>query len=316
MRRALSPADMRPYTWIPAVALALAAAANPGNAADAPDAPPPLHFDNWPRPERRKIDAEVEKRIEALLARMSQEEKVGQIIQADISTVTPEDVQAFHLGSVLNGGNSGPGGNDRASAEEWLALADALHDASTDTSGSGVPIPVIWGTDAVHGHSNIPGATVFPHNIALGATRDADLVRRIGRVTALEIAVTGIDWDFAPTVAVVRNDRWGRTYEGYSEDPRIVRMMAASMVEGLQGSLSDPKRLGGEHVIATAKHFIGDGGTEHGIDQGDNRSPEQELLHLHAAGYLAAIDAGVETVMASYNSWHGRKVHGYAPLIT
>lgn len=300
---------MPPCKPIPALALALLACG--ANAA-----PPSIDFDNWPRPEPRPRDPALEERVAELLARMSLEEKVGQIIQADISTVLPEDVRRHHLGSVLNGGNSGPGGDDRASAAQWLELADAFYDASMDRSDGGVTIPVIWGTDAVHGHSNIVGATVFPHNIALGATRDADLVRRIGAVTAREIAVTGLDWNFAPTVAVVRNDRWGRTYEGYSEDPAIVRVLGAALVEGLQGSRDDPDRLDAERVIATAKHYIGDGGTHDGIDQGDNQSSEQELLSIHAAGYVTAIEAGVETIMASYNSWHGRKVHGYAPLLT
>lgn len=300
---------MRPHNPILTLALAFAAAV-------AAAAPPPIEFDEWPRPEPRERDAALEARVSDLLARMSLEEKVGQIIQADISTVEPEDVRRFHLGSILNGGNSGPGGDDRASPAEWLALADAFYDASMDASDGGVAIPVIWGTDAVHGHANIIGATVFPHNIGLGATRDPDLVRRIGRVTAREIAVTGMNWNFAPTVAVVRNDRWGRTYEGFSEDPDIVRVLGAAYVEGLQGALGDPDRLNAEHVIATAKHFIGDGGTYRGIDQGDNRSSVEELLRIHGAGYLAAIEAGVETIMASYNSWHGRKVHGYRPLLT
>lgn len=300
---------MRPHLPILAVTLSLAAGF-------AGAAPPPLDLAAWPRPPVRAEDPELEARISALLARMSLEEKIGQVIQADISAVTPEDVRRFHLGSVLNGGNSGPDGDDRAPAQAWLALADAFWLASTDDRDGGVAIPVIWGTDAVHGHANIVGATVFPHNIALGATRDADLVRRIGRVTAREIAATGMDWDFAPTVAVVRDDRWGRTYEGFSEDPAVVARLGAALVEGLQGSLDDPHRLDATHVIATAKHFIGDGGTAQGIDQGDNRSSPDELLRIHAAGYLSAIASGVETIMASFNSWHGVKVHGYRPLLT
>ncbi|HEX7062040.1 MAG TPA: glycoside hydrolase family 3 protein [Woeseiaceae bacterium] len=300
---------MRPHLLILAVTLPLASGL-------ARAAPPPLDLADWPRPPARAQDPALEARVSALLARMSLEEKVGQVIQADISAVTPEDVRRFHLGSVLNGGNSGPGGDDRAPAQEWLALADAFWLASIDDRDGGAAIPVIWGTDAVHGHANIVGATVFPHNIGLGATGDADLVRRIGRVTAREIAVTGMDWDFAPTVAVVRNDRWGRTYEGFSEDPAIVGRLGAALVAGLQGSLDDPERLDGTHVIATAKHFIGDGGTADGIDQGDNRASPDELLRIHAAGYLGALEAGVETIMASYNSWHGAKVHGYRPLLT
>jgi beta-glucosidase len=288
-----------------------------GNAAAATvAAPPPPDPASWPRPDvRRAPDPELERRVSALLAQMTLEEKVGQVIQADISTVTPGDVRRYHLGSVLNGGNSGPGGDDRASPDAWLALADAFYEASAK-SDDGPGIPVIWGTDALHGNNNIVGATLFPHNIGLGAAGDPDLVRRIGEVTARETAVLGLDWTFAPTLAVVRDDRWGRTYEGYSEDPAVVRCYAAAIVEGLQGTLDDPARLRGEHVIATAKHFLGDGGTADGIDQGDNLSTPEELARIHAGGYPPAIAAGVETVMASFNSWHGRKMHGYKPLLT
>jgi beta-glucosidase len=185
-----------------------------------------------------------------------------------------------------------------------------------DTSGGAPAIPIIWGTDAVHGHNNVVGATIFPHNIGLGAAHDPDLIERIGEITAREVAVTGIDWVFAPTVAVVRDDRWGRTYEGYSEDPEIVRSYAGRMVRGLQGDAATPSFLGAEHVVATAKHFLGDGGTRNGIDRGDNCSSEQELLNIHAQGYIAALEGGVQTVMASYNSWRGVKIHGQRHLLT
>jgi beta-glucosidase len=175
---------------------------------------------------------------------------------------------------------------------------------------------VIWGADAVHGHTNVIGATVFPHNIGLGATRDAELVRRIGEITAIEMRATGLDWNFGPTVAVVRDDRWGRTYEGYSEDPEVVRACAAAMVLGLQGAPGSLDFLDAKHVIATAKHFLGDGGTAGGRDQGDNRSSEEELRDVHAAGYVAALEAGVQSVMASFSSWHGRKMHGSRELLT
>ena len=185
-----------------------------------------------------------------------------------------------------------------------------------DTSQGGAGVPVIWGTDAVHGHNNVAGATLFPHNIGLGATRDPELIQRIGEATALEVAATGIDWTFAPTLAVVRDDRWGRTYEGYSEDPEIVRQYAGRMITGLQGSAASPDFLSTFHVVATAKHFIGDGGTDQGVDQGDNLSTEQQLLDIHGQGYLSALEAGVQTVMASFNSWRGEKVHGDRHLLT
>ena len=189
--------------------------------------------------------------------------------------------------------------------------------ASVEPMPGGEPvIPTMWGTDAVHGHTNIIRATIFPHNIALGATRDADLVRRVGEATAVEIEVTGIDWNFSPTIAVAQDDRWGRTYESYSEDPAIVAPLGAALVEGLQGRKGDPNRLGAGHVIATAKHFFGDGGTDQGVDQGEVTGDIEALKAIHAAPYPAAIAAGVETIMASFNSINGEKMHGNKSLLT
>jgi len=276
-----------------------------------------VHPELWPAvPRALPVDPSVEHAVDRILARMSLEEKVGQVIQAEIGQVTPEDVRRYHLGSILNGGGSHPGGKRRTSPGEWLALADAFYDASMDGSGGGQAIPVIWGCDAVHGHTNVLGATVFPHNIALGATRDLELIRRIGQATAVEMRVTGLDWNFAPTVAVVRDDRWGRTYEGYSEDPEIVRQCAGAMVRGLQGDVGSAGFLDERHVIATAKHFLGDGGTLGGKDRGDNISSEEELRDIHAAGYVGALEAGVQTVMASFSSWHGVKMHDNRNLLT
>jgi len=271
---------------------------------------------NWPRqPPALARDPATEQRIADLLARMTLEERVGQVIQADIASVTPAQVREYNLGSVLNGGGSAPGNDLRGTPESWLELADAFWQASTDTSDGGVGIPVIWGTDAVHGHSNVVGATLFPHNIGLGAANDPDLVYEIGRVTALEILVTGLDWTFAPSVAVARNDRWGRTYESFSEDPAIVLAYSPRMVEGLQGVAGTEDFLGPDRVIATVKHFVGDGGTFDGRDQGDFRSSEADLRDIHAAGYPPAVAAGVQTVMASFNSFHGRKLHGYRDML-
>ena len=173
----------------------------------------------------------------------------------------------------------------------------------------------MWGTDAVHGHNNVIGATLFPHNIGLGAANNPELIEKIANITATEVMVTGIDWVFAPTVAVVRDDRWGRTYEGYSEDPEIVRTYAASIVKGLQGH-ADKDFLSDDRVISTVKHFIGDGGTVDGDDQGNNVSSEQELFDIHAQGYVGGLSAGAQSVMASFNSWHGDKVHGNKYLLT
>ncbi|MBA4164316.1 MAG: 1,4-beta-D-glucan glucohydrolase [Erythrobacter sp.] len=255
--------------------------------------------------------------LSALLARMSLEHKVAQLIQPDIGSITPADVREYRFGSVLNGGNSGPGGDDLAPAPEWLALADAFWEASTAPLPGGEPaIPALWAADAMHGHSNVIGATLFPHNVALGATRDPDLVRRIGAATALEIEVTGLDWTFAPTIAVARDDRWGRTYESYSEDPHLVAQMGAAMVEGLQGRRGDADYLGAGRVIATGKHFFGDGGTAGGVDQGDVNGNLEALKAIHVVPYPAAIAQGVEGVMASFNSINGLKMHGNGALLT
>ena len=254
---------------------------------------------------------------EALLARMSLERKVAQIIQPDIGSITPEDMRQYRFGTILNGGNSGPYGNDKGPAADWLKLADEYWEASTAPLADGEPaIPALWATDAVHGHANVPGATVFPHNIALGAAGDADLIRRIGAATAVEIEVTGLDWTFAPTVAVAQDDRWGRTYESYSEDPALVTRLGAAMVEGLQGRAGEPGFLGKGKVAATAKHYFGDGGTAQGVDQGDVNGDLEALMRIHAAPYPAAINAGVASVMASFNSINGTKMHGNKPLLT
>jgi len=271
----------------------------------------------WPEVQSRvPTDPAIEARIDKILARMTVEEKVGQIIQADISAVTPEDVRKYKLGSTLAGGNSSPGGNEKAPAAEWLKLMDAMWEASMAADWAGEKIPLIFGIDSVHGNANVVGATVFPHNIGLGAMRNPDLVRKIGEVTAREMVVTGFDWDFSPTVAVPRDDRWGRSYEGWSEDPSIARQYAPAMVEGLQGRAGTPEFLGPGKVIATAKHFVGDGGTSSGRDQGDNPSTDEQIRDIHGAGYPGAIEAGVQSVMASYNSVRGVKMHGNEPLLT
>ncbi|MCW0369034.1 hypothetical protein NB699_004017 [Xanthomonas sacchari] len=266
----------------------------------------------WPLPE----DPALEQRLTALIATMTVEEKVGQLVQGDIGSLTPEDVRKYRLGSILAGGNSDPGGRYDAAPAEWLALADAFYAASMDTSHGGKAIPVLFGIDAVHGQSNIVGATLFPHNIGLGATRNPALLRRIGEITALETRATGMEWTFAPTVAVPQDDRWGRTYEGYSESPEVVASYAGAMVEGLQGKVGTPDFLDGRHVIASVKHFLGDGGTTDGRDQGDTKIGEAELVRIHAAGYPPAIAAGAQTAMASFNSVNGEKMHGHKTYLT
>lgn len=275
-----------------------------------------VHPALWPEvPPAIAPDAALEARIGKLLGEMTLEQKVGQLIQADIGSITPDDLRHYPLGSILNGGSSSPGNNEFAPPSEWLTLADRFYEASMDPSHGPNPIPTMWGTDAVHGHNNLVGATIFPHNIGLGAAHDPRLIREIGAVTASEVRATGMEWTFGPTLAVVRDTRWGRTYESYSEEPQIVREYSGEMVLGLQGRPGTPEFLDSDHVIATAKHFVGDGGTG-GRDQGDNRASEIELRDIHFVGYPPAVSAGVQAVMASFSSWQGSKMHGNRDLLT
>lgn len=261
-------------------------------------------------------DPVVEKQIDDLLARMTIEEKVGQVVQPEIQLVKPEDITQYHIGSVLNGGGSTPGANKHAPLEDWIKMADSFYNASVDKSNGRIGIPIIWGTDAVHGLGNVVGATLFPHNIGLGATNNPELLKQIGWATGREIAATGLDWDFSPTVAVARDDRWGRTYESWSEDPRIVKSFAGEMVEGLQGEGGTEKFLSDEHIIATAKHFIGDGGTLNGVDRGPTQGDEKHLREVHGAGYVSALESGVQVIMASFTSWQDTRMHGNKYLLT
>lgn len=261
------------------------------------------------------FNQDVEARVASLLKDMTLEQKVGQMVQGEIKTVTPADLTKYHLGSILNGGGSFPNEQKNSTMRDWLDLSDQYYLASLDKSQGGAGIPVVWGTDAVHGHNNVIGATLFPHNIGLGAANDADLMKRIGEITAREVSVTGIDWVFAPTVAVVKDNRWGRTYEGYSSEMPIIKAYAGEIVRGLQGEPGE-LRTNQQRVIATAKHFIGDGATYRGIDQGDTIMSLEELLKEHGAGYYESIDADVQTVMASFNSWNGLKLHGHKFLLT
>jgi beta-glucosidase len=261
-------------------------------------------------------EAAIDARARAIVAGMTLEQKIGQMTQADIRSITPDDVRRYYIGSILNGGGAWPSMNMHSSVDDWLKLSDAFYRASMATDMK-VKVPVIWGTDAVHGHNNIYGATLFPHNIGLGAAHDPELMRRIGRATAEQVRATGITWAFAPTLAVVQNPRWGRTYESYSSDPTEVRSYATAMVEGLQGRLGTPNS-----VLATAKHWLGDGGTFHGLDQGETRTSEANLARTHAAGYYGALKGNVQTVMVSYSSFTDTatgkrwgKMHGNTHLV-
>lgn len=271
----------------------------------------------WPKVRNPiAIDDAVESQIDELMAEMSVEQKVGQMIQAEIKSISPDDAAKYHIGSILNGGGSWPTNKADGPLGAWLNLANLFYGASMDTGDGRLAIPIIWGTDAVHGHNNVVGATVFPHNIGLGAANNPDLMRDIGTATAREIAVTGIDWTFSPTVAVAKDIRWGRTYESYSQNPKVVAELGKELILGLQGHPALGNFLSEQKVVVTAKHFIGDGGTAGGDDQGETNLPESELFKTHGQGYVQALGVGAQTVMASFNSWNGEKIHGHKYLLT
>lgn len=254
------------------------------------------------------FSGEVDARAAALVASMTLEEKVGQMIQADYLALAghEEDVTKFAMGSVLNGGSSDPGDNS------VLAWADAVDGLQRRALATRLKIPLLYGIDAVHGHNNIPGAVVFPHNVGLGATRDAALVERAARVTAQEVVATGPNWTFAPGVIVGRDERWGRTYESFGEEPALVGLLGAAAVRGFQSA----NLASATSILACAKHFLGDGGTTGGKDQGDTACDEPTLRRLFLAPYIEAVNAGAGSVMVSYSSWNGAKMHGQRGLVT
>ena len=244
--------------------------------------------------------------IEQLIAQMTVEEKVGQMTQATRVALKGAEVRRYGLGSVLNGGNELPNPNTPAT---WASMVDRFQ---LQALGTRLGIPMIYGVDAVHGHAEVRGTVIFPHNIGLGATRNPELVRKVGQIAAKEIAGTGVRWTFAPCIAVPRDERWGRTYEGFGETPELASMMAPAAVQGLQGeALGSP-----ESVVACAKHFLADGGTKGGKDQGDAVISEAELRAIHLPGYAAAVKAGVGSIMVSYSSWNGEPMHVHKHLIT
>ncbi|RJG23948.1 glycoside hydrolase family 3 protein [Massilia cavernae] len=273
---------------------------------------------DWPRVNSAiGKDAALEARAARIVAAMTLQQKVGQMTQPEIKQITPAQVSQYYIGSVLNGGGSWPNGNKYATAAEWLALAERYHEASMATDMA-YKVPVIWGIDAIHGNSNVYGATLFPHNIGLGAARNKKLIAQMGAAVGRAVRATGIAWVFAPTLAVVRDDRWGRTYESFSEDGALVNEYAGAYVRGLQGKFGSDA-----NVVATAKHFMGDGGTEHGKDQGVTKASLEQMINIHGQGYYSGLAAGAQTVMASYNSWHDvgagidyGKLHGSQALLT
>jgi beta-glucosidase len=249
----------------------------------------------------------IDDRVDSLLSLMTLSEKVGQMTQADHAAVSNlEDVKTYFLGSILSGGGSDPSSGN--TALDWTNLYDSFQQKALQTR---LGIPIIYGIDAVHGHSNVYGAVIFPHNIGLGATRNPELVENAARVTAVEIAATGIDWTFAPCIAVPRDERWGRTYEGFGETAELASLIGSAAVRGFQNdSLIMPTS-----IVACAKHYVGDGGTTGGDDQGNTELTEEELRAIHLPGYVTAIENDVKTIMASYNSWNGTKLHGHSYLL-
>ncbi|KAJ8763176.1 hypothetical protein K2173_025561 [Erythroxylum novogranatense] len=255
-------------------------------------------------------------RINDLISRMTLEEKIGQMTQIERSVASADVMKKYFIGSVLSGGGSVP--SKQASAETWINMVNNFQNGSLSTR---LGIPMIYGIDAVHGHNNVYNATIFPHNIGLGATREPELVKRIGAATALEVRATGIPYVFAPCIAVCRDPRWGRCYESYSEDPMIVKAMT-EIVPGLQGDIPSnsqkgvPYVAGKQKVAACAKHYVGDGGTTKGINENNTVISRHDLLSIHMQGYYSSIIKGVSTVMVSYSSWNGVKMHANRELVT
>lgn len=254
-----------------------------------------------------KMDSRDE-RVEALLKQMTLEEKIGQMTQVDYDAIKKRtgDIATYSVGSILWGGNSEP---PSVKPNAWTEICDTYQDLSKK---SRLKIPLLFGIDAVHGHNNVDGTVITPHNVGLGATRNPALVERVARMTAEEVRGTGIQWTFAPCVAVARNEQWGRTYESFGEDPDLVKELGAAYVKGLQGDrLSNPSSL-----LACVKHYLADGGTTNGKDQGNSEMDEATLRRLHLPGYIEAIKAGAMSVMTSYSSWNGQKMHGHKYLVT
>ncbi|KAL7607399.1 uncharacterized protein LOC111907753 isoform X1 [Lactuca sativa] len=258
----------------------------------------------------------VAARVKDLLEKMTMEEKIGQMVQIERISATPDIMKQYFIGSMLSGGGSVP--NPQATVVDWINMVNGFQNGSLSTR---LGIPMIYGIDAVHGHNNVINATIFPHNVGLGATRDTDLVKRIGAATAAEVRATGIPYAFAPCIAVCRDPRWGRCYESYSEDTKVVQSMT-DIILGLQGEIPKGSRLGvpyvagKDKVAACAKHFVADGGTTHGIDENNTVANQHDLLSIHMPPYYDSIIKGVSTVMVSYSSWNGKRMHANGDLIT
>lgn len=261
------------------------------------------------------VSASVEDRVAALLSQMTLEEKIGQMVQAEQAGLSPDDVTTYGIGSVLSGGGSAPSTGNTAA--DWQARVNELKEAALKTR---LGIPLLYGVDAVHGNNNVYGATLFPHNIGLGAANDPELMEEIGEVVASEVRAIGVQWTFAPTLGNPQNVSWGRTYECFSENTEDIVPLAYSYISGLQGDLSDNAYMDSGHVIACAKHFIGEGYTTDGTNQGNVDMTADKFDELLSSGvldpYISALDADVLTVMASYNSVDGVKCHENHHLLT
>jgi beta-glucosidase len=246
--------------------------------------------------------------VEALLAQMTLDEKIGQMTQADKNALKDgREINQFFMGSVLSGADSLPKPNDPAT---WAEMTDRFQSQALSTR---LGIPIFYGVDAVHGDGDVKGTVLFPHNIGMGATRNPDLVQKAARVTAREVAGSGARWTFGPCIAVARDERWGRTYESYGESPELAELLGPAAVRGFQEA---PESEAGSAILASAKHFLGDGGTSGGKDQGDTKVGEEELRKIHLPGYVACVKTGVGSVMVSYSSWNGTPMHGNKAMIT
>ena len=306
--------SLRPVSGWRGAAPLLALAASSVTASCTPT-PPPVRAERPTASVSRWPSAMCREKVSALVAQMTLPEKLGQMVQAERKYVAPGDIVKYGLGSILRGGGSAPG---RGTPAEWADMVDAFH---AEARTSRLKIPLVYGVDAVHGHNNVLGATIFPHAIGLGCTRDAALVEEVARATALEVAGTGVDWTFAPLVGPGRDPRWGRTYETFSEDPGLTATLGAAAIRGFQGA-----QLGGDggRIIACAKHFAGDGATSFGtshmdggvLDRGDVRLAEADFRALAVAPYRAAIAAGVGTVMVSFSAHNGVPMHASKHLVT
>lgn len=258
---------------------------------------------------------DIEERIDALMAQMTLEEKIGQMVQPEQDDIGLAEIKRYAVGSVLSGGGSAPASGN--SAEDWQNNVNDMKQAALE---SRLGIPLLYGVDAVHGHNNVDDATIYPHNVGLGCANDEELMKRIGEAVAEEVRATGIQWTFAPTLANPQNELWGRTYEGFGEDAELVTKLSSAFIKGVQGELGSEDFLSGQHVLATAKHYIGEGYTVDGINQGDVQMNDEEFETLLdetlLEPYKEAIDAGVRTVMVSLNSVNGLKCHENKYLIT